>query len=60
MDEGESASSTAVMLYVVGGAAVASGGVMYFLGRRAGRSASVAVAPVVTGDRVALAAWGTF
>ena len=60
VDEGESASSTAVMLYVVGGAAVVGGGVMYFLGRRAGRSSSVAVAPVVTGDRVALAAWGTF
>jgi len=59
VDEGESAESTAIILYVAGGAALVGGTVMYFLGRRAGRE-RVAVVPSVSQDQVALTAWGTF
>jgi tetratricopeptide (TPR) repeat protein len=58
LDDGQTAATRANILYAVGGAVVATGGVLYYLGwrRDAERNASVALAP--GGAMVAF--WGRF
>lgn len=55
-DEGESARTRAIWLTVAGGAAVATGAVLYFLGRREERAVEVGAAPVAGGGQV-MARW---
>lgn len=54
-DQGESAETRMIVLSGVGGAALAAGGVLYWLGWRAGRAESIAVAPTAGGAALSLA-----
>jgi tetratricopeptide (TPR) repeat protein len=63
-DQGEAAERNMFIFTGVGGAALLTGGVLYYLGHRAGATASdssaVTVAPVITSDAVTFAAAGRF
>ena len=60
--EGERAERNMLILTGAGAAAVAAGGLLYYLGRSARQAAEpgVAVSPVTTGDRVGLVVSGRF
>lgn len=61
-DQGERSDERALILGVVGGAALVTGGVVYWLGHRKGRrgAGALTVSPVVGGGQSGLAITGTF
>jgi tetratricopeptide (TPR) repeat protein len=63
-NEGKAANRNMVIFTAVGGAAVVAGGVLYYLGHRARRSAgaeaTVTVAPSVGGSQISIMAQGRF
>jgi hypothetical protein len=59
-DEGEAAERNSIIAFGVGAACVVTGGVLYYLGHRAGERESVAVTPLVLPDGAGLGAVGRF
>lgn len=59
-DEGEAAERNSIIALGVGAACVVTGGVLYYLGHRAGERQSVAVTPLVLPDGAGLGAIGRF
>jgi serine/threonine-protein kinase len=63
VSDGKAANRNAIISFTVGGAALATGGILYYQGARAGRSAekaSVTVAPTVSPDGPGLVVVGLF
>jgi hypothetical protein len=63
-DQGEAAERNMFIFTGIGGAAVIAGGVVYYLGHRAGTTTTdtseVSIAPVITSHAVTFAAAGRF